>query len=309
MAVAPDSVQLSSLKIKYLAHRLTDGTGSSICAKALLSHGAVMRVNTSLTTCSCCPAGRAVRHRVVHPGPRRPSLLDQGLQGSLSLSESPSEEQAFPSVGGHIPREQGKADTGRRPGNSIHGSIDSNLAFAIHLSRPLPFVGDAGGRIIGDQIVASAAIETFDATVLNSVLKTAPRHHAGGRVSQILNFTSGTASGRLSISGPVNDPDFNGELVRPWVPASGPRIPLTTPGPITTRLVFDGKGFHFARGARERRRQPPERRSELSPSTTGLPRVRSDPAHGGRDRRPPQGEVRPDDRGRPRPGLHADSGG
>ena len=111
------------------------------------------------------------------------------------------------------------------------------------MSRPLPFVGDAGGRIIGDKIVASAAIETFDATVLNSVLKTALITTQAGAF-RVISFTSGTALGRLSISGPVNDPDINGELA---VLGCGVRSAYSpdSAGPITTRLVFTGKEFHF----------------------------------------------------------------
>ena len=240
-ALSPGSIQLSALKIKYLAHSLSDGTGSLDLRKGAFSLGGRY-------------AGEYFSDHVqllarlegqFSPSPLASSLLDQGLQGRLSLSEITVEGKPFSPWAVTFRTQKGRLTLDGGPGNSIHGSVDSHLAFAIHLASPLPFVGDAGGRIVGDRIMASAAVEAFDATVLNSVLRTASVTTQSG-TSPVLSFTSGTASGRLSISGPVNDPDFNGELS---VMGAGVRCAYSPDlaGPINTRLVFDGKGFHFSR--------------------------------------------------------------
>ncbi len=243
-SLEPDSVQLSSLNLKYLAHSLTDGTGSLDFKKGTFSFGARyageyfsdhVQLQARLEGQFTAPA----------PGASKPSILDQVLQGKLSLNDISVQGKPFQPWSVSFRAEKGRLTLDGGPGNSIHGFLDSHLAFAMHLARPLPFVGDAGGRIIGDQIVASAAIETFDATVLNSVLRTAPVTTQAGTIP-VLSFTSGTASGRLSVSGPVNDPDFNGELS---VFGAGVRCAYSPDdaGPITTKLIFDGKGFHFPR--------------------------------------------------------------
>ncbi len=269
--VGPDSVQLSALTVTYLAHKLTNGTGSVDLRKGAFSltgryTGEYFSEHVQLTATlegqftppttgvpsTPVPIAAQASVQGARGGPAAQSqtqsvspanLLDLGIQGRLSLTDISSEGTAFPSWGVTFRTERGRLTLDGGPGNSLHGSIDAHLAFAIHMSRPLPFVGDAGGRIIGDKIVASAAIETFDATVLNSVLKTALITTQAGAF-RVISFTSGSASGRLSISGPVNDPDINGELA---VLGCGVRSAYSpdSAGPITTRLVFTGKEFHF----------------------------------------------------------------
>ncbi|HUI72822.1 MAG TPA: translocation/assembly module TamB domain-containing protein, partial [Spirochaetia bacterium] len=244
VALVPDSIRLSSLKLAYLAHNLSDGTGTVDMRNGtflLAAHYAGeyfsehVQLNARLEGQFTAPP----------QGVSASNLLDMGLQGRLSLSDISAEGKPFASwdVTFRTERERLILDGG--PGNSIHGSVDSHLAFAIHLARPLPFVGDAGGRIIGDRIVASAAIETFDATVLNSVLKTAPIATQAGTFP-VISFVSGTAAGHLTVTGPVNDPDFNGELA-----VMGTRVTCAyspdDAGPITTKLIFAGKEFHFPR--------------------------------------------------------------
>lgn len=243
-SLAPDLIQFSSLKLTYLAHSLSDGTGILDMKKDTFSLSARytgeyftdhVRLLARLEGQFAPPAS----------GVSRPNILDQVLQGKLSLDEITVEGKPFQPWAVSFHAEKGRLTLDGGPGNSIHGSIDSHLAFAIHLARPLPFLGDAGGRIIGDRIEASVGVETFDATVLNSVLKTAPITTQAG-TSPVLTFASGTASGRISISGPVNDPDFNGELS---VLGAGIRTAYSPDeaGPMATKLIFDGKGFHFPR--------------------------------------------------------------
>jgi translocation and assembly module TamB len=248
--VGKDSIQLSGLKIAYLAHGLSDGTGSVDFRKGTFSlsgryTGEYFSDNVQLNA--------LLEGQFTAPAPAVPpgapaaaaSLLDLGVQGRLSLNDITVGGKPFEPWGVTFRTQRGRLTLDGGPGNSLHGSIDSHLAFAIHLARPLPFVGDAGGRIIGDRIVASAAVEAFDATVLNSVLKTAAITTQDGTFP-VVSFTSGNASGHLSISGPVNDPDFNGELSVIGCVVRTAYSPDEA-GPIATRLVFSGKEFHFSR--------------------------------------------------------------
>jgi hypothetical protein len=240
--LGPESIQFNSLKLTYLAHSLNGGTGSLDMRKGTFFLSATY-AGDYFSDHVQLVARLEGQFALAAAGAPKPNLLDQVLQGRLSLDNITVEGKSFPSWAVSFRAENGRLTLDGGPGNSIHGSLDSHLAFAIHLARPLPFVGDAGGRIIGDHIVASAAVETFDATVLNSVLKTAPITTQAGTFP-VLSFISGTASGRLAISGPVNDPDFNGELS---VFGAGVRSAYSPDdaGPITTKLIFDGKGFHF----------------------------------------------------------------
>jgi translocation and assembly module TamB len=246
-----DSVQLSALKIVYLAHGLSDGAGTVDFRKGAFSLSG--RYTGEYFSDHVQLAALLEGQFTVPPAapPASPGassaadgLLDLGLQGRLSLTDIVVEGRPFSPWGVTFRTQRGRLTIDGGPGNSLHGSIDSHLAFAIHLARPLPFVGDAGGRIVGDRIVASATVETFDATVLNSILKTAPITTQAGTFP-VLSFTSGSARGRLSISGPVNDPDFTGELSVIGCTVRTAYSPDDA-GPIATKLVFSGKEFHFS---------------------------------------------------------------
>ncbi len=265
--VGHDSIQLSGLKITYLAHGLSDGAGIVDFRKGTFSlsgryAGEYFSDHVQLTallegqfaspaagapSAGAPAAGASAAGAPAAQGsaPAAASLLDLGVMGRLSLNDIVVQGRPFDSWGVTFRTERGRLTLDGGPGNSLHGSIDSHLAFAIHMARPLPFVGDAGGRIVGDRIVASAAVETLDASVLNSVLKTATITTQDGTFP-VISFTSGNASGHLSVSGPVNDPDFNGELSVLGCVVRTAYSPDAA-GPIATRLIFSGKEFHFPR--------------------------------------------------------------
>ncbi len=240
--VTPQSIQISSLNLSYLAHALSDGSGTLDMGRGTLTLAArytgeyfsdkvqlVARLDGQFN-----PPAR---------GASGQSLLDLGLQGRLGLSDITVAGRPYPSWGVIFRTDKGRLTLDGGPGNSIHGSVDSHRAFALHLARPLPLVGDAGGRIRGDRITANVTLETLDATVLNSILKSPPITTQAG-TSPVLTWVSGSASGRLAISGLVNDPDFNGELSVLGADIRSAYSPDDA-GPIATKLIFDGKGFHF----------------------------------------------------------------
>ncbi|HTP57986.1 MAG TPA: hypothetical protein VMM82_03650, partial [Spirochaetia bacterium] len=256
-SLGQDSIQLDALKVTYLAHGLSGGAGTVDFRKGTFSLSGrytgeyfsdhvqlTALLEGQFTTPTAGTSGSAAPSPTAGSASAADGVLNLGLQGRLSLNDIVVEGRPFDSWGITFRTQRGRLTLDGGPGNSLHGSIDSHLAFAIHLARPLPFVGDAGGRIVGDRIVGSAAVETFDATVLNSVLKTAPISTQAGTFP-VVSFTSGNATGRLSISGPVNDPDFTGELSVIGCMIRTAYSPDEA-GPIATKLDFTGKEFHFS---------------------------------------------------------------
>ena len=244
VSLVPGQVRIASLKVDYLAHHISGASGTIDIAKGAYDVqttyvGEYFLDHVQLT------ARLQGQFNPEAPGGTAAGLLSHGLQGTLSLGGITVEGRPYSPWAISFRGERGRLTFDGGPGNSVHGSIDSNLAFALHMSRPLPLVGDAGGRIVGDRIVANATIVTADMLVLNSILKSPQIPTASGSGS-VLTFTSGTASGRLSFTGPFGDPDFTGELA-----VVGGRLrsayAVDEVGPINTKLVFDGKGFHSPR--------------------------------------------------------------
>ena len=169
VSLVPDQIRISSLKLDFLAHHLSDGSGTVDLKKGEYS----LKVGYAGEYFSDHVRLTARLDGRFSPEPSSPAagLLDQGLQGKLSLGDILVEEKSFPPWAVAFRGDRGRLTFDGGPGNSIHGSIDSNLAFALHMASPLPIIGDAGGRIIGDRIVASVGIERADMLVLNSILK------------------------------------------------------------------------------------------------------------------------------------------
>ena len=106
------------------------------------------------------------------------------------------------------------------------------MSFTFSTAAPLPATVRAEGKLARERISATLDVASLDLRVLNAILK-----------SPIISFTSGVASGKLSVAGPVNDPDYVGSLE---VIGGGILCRSYSPdeaGPISTRFVFDGRGF------------------------------------------------------------------
>jgi translocation and assembly module TamB len=247
-------VQVHAVSAAYLAHKLSGGEGSIDLAKGLFGFKGVfqtevfadaIRVTLGLDGSYIAPAASP-------PGTRSASFAQAasapasgifgfGLQGKVSLSDitvagtaMPAWAVAFKTAGGKISLDGG-------PGNSIHGSVDQNIAFAMSLLQPLPITGSLQGRVEQGRIHATADVESFDLLVLNPILKSPPVNMGGGAAPAI-RFTSGVGAGKLVVDGEVNDPDITGQLDI----VGGGIITAYSPdqaGPVRTSLVFEGKSF------------------------------------------------------------------
>jgi hypothetical protein len=101
------------------------------------------------------------------------------------------------------------------------------------------------GAIIGDQVQASADFDTIELGILNPILKSASVLTPTG-TAPIYHISAGVATGTVSVNGPVNDPDFAGQLD---IVGGGLRSAYSPDeaGPVRGALVFDGKSVHSAK--------------------------------------------------------------
>lgn len=115
------------------------------------------------------------------------------------------------------------------PANSIDGEITRKGLFNINLAKPLPVSGRFSGNITNGIINSDFENIEIDLNTFGTVTDI-----------QYFKAESGTASGNLKLSGPVNDPEFSGHLNVSGVKASSVFIPAELILPNTS-FIFSGK--------------------------------------------------------------------
>lgn len=110
--------------------------------------------------------------------------------------------------------------------NSIKGFITYDNDFEFDLYSPLPLTCSVNGKINDNTIDAEINNINFDMKLLNSLID-----------KNVLEFVNGTADGYISISGLINDPDFNGKLNTQNVAVAFYMSPDTTDNFSTTLLI------------------------------------------------------------------------
>ena len=119
------------------------------------------------------------------------------------------------------------------PANSIEGEITREGDFDISLSNPLPLKGIFKGDIKDGIINSSFKNIELDMKTFGSITNIA-----------YFKADSGKAEGSLSLSGPVNDPDFRGHLSVSGVRASSLFVPAEIILPNTS-FIFNGKSLYM----------------------------------------------------------------
>ncbi len=244
VTLLPDTIQVSHLGFGYLSHTLSEGTGAVNTKTGAFSFtglykGDYFADEVKLTL------GLDGQFAAESLDSLLEGILDHGLKGRLALSGITVAAAPVPSWSVDFKSEAGRLSFDGGPGGSLHGWIDSRRSFSVGLANPLPFRGSAVGRIAGDHITATLNVDTLQMVVLNTVLKSPPIPTSAGPFP-VLRVTSGVASGRLNIDGPVNDPDFSGQLDL----AGGGVMCAYSPdeaGPIRDTLTFSGKTFRAPR--------------------------------------------------------------
>ena len=140
------------------------------------------------------------------------------------------------------------------PHQAFEGFISTLGQFQVHVrGEPYPLRGTATGSISGGVIAADVELEEADALVINELLGDSP-----------IRVVSGRASGTARVAGPLNDPDFWGQLrVNRWIRG----LAAVTAGDRTIhrRSEPGGKGavdFRFRLGDRGRAAGHPRRRRD-----------------------------------------------
>ncbi|MCX7031416.1 MAG: translocation/assembly module TamB domain-containing protein [Spirochaetes bacterium] len=223
-------LEVENLSVSYLDHRMSGfsghldlGGGSLELAGQYQGVYFLDRVNLYATLWAAL-------------GPEAPTAADAGplgmpLTGQLDLSSIQVAGVPFPSWGLRLRTADGCLYLDGGPGDSLHASLDDRFAWVLLAQAPLPVTGRAEGRFTGTRIEAEARVASFDLRVISSMLKT-----------DIVTFTSGNASGRLTVAGPFNDPDFTGEL---QLVDGGLRFRYSPDkvGPVSTAFSFSGHEF------------------------------------------------------------------
>ncbi|MFI5368552.1 MAG: translocation/assembly module TamB domain-containing protein, partial [Spirochaetia bacterium] len=244
VTVLPDAIQVSHLVFGYLSHAISDGTGTVNTKTGAFSFKGSYAAEYFADQVKLT-AGLDGQFAAGSLDSLVDTILDHGLKGRLALSGITVAGAAVPAWGVDFRSDAGRLSFDGGPGSSLHGWIDSRRSFSVSLANPLPLSGSVVGRIAGDHITATLNVDALQMVVLNSLLKSPPVPNAAEPVP-VIRVTAGVASGRLTIDGPVNDPDFTGQLNL----AGGGIICAYSPeeaGPIRDALVFTGKTFRAPR--------------------------------------------------------------
>lgn len=228
-----DRIELKSLSAKYLSHTFAGTTGALLLDKGIF---------TVATRYAGDFFGDAVDSDVLLTGTTSPTQIQSFLsgfmtsetRGTISLANVTVNKKDVQSWKVSFGTQDSILYFDGGPSDTLHGSIDSKNAFVLLLEAPFPIVGKAEGRIIGDRIESTLKLEEVDMRVLNAVLK-----------SPVISITSGTLSGELGISGPINDPDYTGRKIRLESGRLSCVYVSDTVGPFSTTLSFSGRNFSF----------------------------------------------------------------
>ncbi len=219
----------------YVSHGLTGGAGIMELAKGTFAFSALYKGEwfSDIVRFSAGLQGTFSGRSWDAFSPRP---FNQDISGRLSLVGITVSGTSMPPWGVALRTERGSLRFDGGPGDSIHGALDPDMAFRFTTGSPLPVAAKAEGKIVGDRLASTIEVSSIDMRVLNPMMK-----------SPIISFTSGIASGRVSIDGPVNDPDYLGSLDLIGGGLLCRRYSPDEAGPISTRITFDRKIFRTDR--------------------------------------------------------------
>jgi len=165
------------------------------------------------------------------------TLLERNLDAVLRLSGILVERREYPDWVVRLQARGGVLRLDGGPQEAIHATLARSGEFSLGLDAPLPLRGRATGRLLRDRLEARFDIAALEMRVINTLL---------GRSTQIVQFTAGTGSGTLRLSGMVTDPDWFGTI---QVRDAAMRFQLSPEEirPINGRLDFSEKTFTMPR--------------------------------------------------------------
>lgn len=225
-----DSRQISLLQanFRYLTHALSGGSGTVELATGKFSFtgGYQGEMSGDLVDARVSLSGQTVP---LDSGLSFSQLLAQNFQAKIGVSAIRINGKPAEAWSLGLSRKEGKLTFAGGPSNAVAGYLLDSGAFSVSLSDPLPLALQATGTVTGS---------TIDASLQNVVLDL----HAFDAVAKIPYFdiSKGKARGDLTIDGPINDPEFQGDLHATSVYGKAVVIPDEI-GPFNTDLAFRGK--------------------------------------------------------------------
>lgn len=146
----------------------------------------------------------------------------------LRLAEQPAAGAGAGAATAERPELEIRFDGG--PREAFAGRLSTAGGFALQVQPgPYPVHGSAAGTVAGGGIDAAVEIGQADALLINEVLSQAP-----------VSLQAGTASGSVRVTGPINDPDFRGQVRLAGAVAASPLSPLPV-GPFRALIDLDEK--------------------------------------------------------------------
>ena len=228
MSVDSRQIDLLQANIRYLTHAVSGASGTVELAtgKFSFSGGYQGQMSGDLVGARVTLSGQTA---ALDSGLSLSQLLSRDFQAKIGVSSIRINGKPADAWSLGLTRTAGKLVFEGGPSNAVAGYLLDSGAFSVSLSDPLPLALQASGTVTGS---------TIDASLQDVVLDL----HAFDAVAKIPYFdiSKGKARGDLTISGPINDPEFQGDLHATAVYGKAVVIPDEI-GPFNTDLAFRGK--------------------------------------------------------------------
>ncbi|MFA6508035.1 MAG: translocation/assembly module TamB domain-containing protein, partial [Treponemataceae bacterium] len=161
------------------------------------------------------------------------SALDRGA-ATISVGRSRYGTVALEPFGLSLTKDGASLTLDGGPQNSLRLRFEAGGAFFAAVSAPSPIRGNVVGTIKNGMIEARAGSLYLDFASLWSVLN----------IPDVV-FSGGIATGALTISGPLADPEFFGTATATGFRATVPAWVTEEIGPVSASVEFEGKEFGF----------------------------------------------------------------
>ncbi|MEW5814515.1 MAG: translocation/assembly module TamB domain-containing protein [Spirochaetota bacterium] len=220
--------ELTSLKITYLSNKLSNCAGYfdfSTGTFSFTTKFAGKLQNDPLNTDVSISGSTDLK------GKRNiiPELSQHDFAGSVSIKNIQIGTKNYPNWIFVFKKVNRLINFRGGPNSEIVGTFNTNGNFHIDLLKPFPLTFSAEGKLEGGQLQAELKEVELDLKSIESVV-TIPFY----------SMKEGTARGAVTLSGPLNDPDFNGDFSATGVIARTPFISENI-GYINTGISFRNK--------------------------------------------------------------------
>ncbi|HUX19872.1 MAG TPA: translocation/assembly module TamB domain-containing protein, partial [Spirochaetia bacterium] len=232
-SVTNQAIHVRSLSARYLASALNGVSGKLDFKTGAFDLSGNYRgdVNGDIVSAHLAANGQATP---IQSRRDLSTLLSGNLNASVRVTSITVENAPVPSWDVKIDKRQDRMLFTGGPGGGVSGYLLQSGSFRVSLAAPLPVILQADGQVTGSTINASLQNVSLDLHAFDSVAKI-----------PYFDISKGIARGNLEITGSINDPDIQGDLVATDVYGKTPVISNEI-GPFSTDLVFQGKSLSMS---------------------------------------------------------------